>query len=196
MQTPLAILRSKLDLMIQEPGLNESQTRQVQAMYQALARMTKLNQSLLLLTKIENNQFSKTEIFPLDQLVREKLLQFEELAAAQGVEFETELEEIPIRMNHYLADTLLNNLIGNAVRHNKKDGRIIISLREGQFRIANTGVPEALPGEYLYQRFHKGERSEGVGLGLAIVKQICDHHALTIQYSFRSPFHEFRISIP
>ncbi|MBS1934080.1 MAG: HAMP domain-containing histidine kinase, partial [Bacteroidetes bacterium] len=57
MQTPLAILNSKLDLLIQEPNLNESQTKQLQSMYDAMSRLTNLNRSLLLLTKIENNQF-------------------------------------------------------------------------------------------------------------------------------------------
>ena len=51
MQTPLAIINSKLDLMIQDQGLEERHLRQLQAMYDAVGRLSKLNQSLLLLTK-------------------------------------------------------------------------------------------------------------------------------------------------
>src|SRR5882724_6106502 len=61
MQTPLAIINSKLDLMIQDPDLDQKHHRPIQAMYDAIGRLRQLNQSLLLLTKIENNQFVHTE---------------------------------------------------------------------------------------------------------------------------------------
>ena len=193
MQTPLAILNSKLDLLIQEPDLNESQTKQLQAMYDAMSRMTKLNQSLLLLTKIENNQFTKASPIRLDILVQEKISQLEDLINAKHLHVKKELQETIVKMDDYLADILLNNLIGNAIRHNDDHGMINIFSDGKKLVISNTGAGFDFDEKNIFDRFKKGDGSEGIGLGLAIVKQICDNYGFTISYSFNDRFHEFLI---
>ncbi len=120
MQTPLAIINSKLDLMIQDQGLEEKHHRQLQAMYDAVGRLSKLNQSLLLLTKIENNQFVHTDPIALAPLIGDKLLQLEDLIRERRLEVYTNLDRASVRMNAYLADILLNNLLVNAIRHNTR----------------------------------------------------------------------------
>lgn len=193
MQTPLAILNSKLDLMIQEPNLNESQTKQLQSMYDAMGRLTKLNQSLLLLTKIENNQFNKAAPHGLDNLIKEKLSQLEDLIAAKHLQVNTDLRETIVQMDDYLADILLNNLLGNAIRHNNDNGIINISLNNSELKISNSGPTFSLDNKNIFDRFKKGQSSEGIGLGLAIVKQICDNYGFAISYSFENNMHYFSI---
>ena len=139
MQTPLAIINSKLDLMIQDQELEEKHHRQLQAMYDAVGRLSKLNQSLLLLTKIENNQFVHTDPVALAPLIGEKLLQLEDLISARRLSVHTALDRTSVKMNAYLADILLNNLLVNAIRHNQDGGSISIQLREEKLSIVNSG---------------------------------------------------------
>jgi signal transduction histidine kinase len=195
MQTPLAILNSKLDLLIQEPNLNESQTKQLQSMYDAMSRLSKLNQSLLLLTKIENNQFTKVDPIRFDVLIREKLLQLEDLIMAKHLQVQTDLKETIVEIDNYLADILLNNLLGNAIRHNYENGNINISLDETKMIISNSGSSFNFTEKNIFERFSKSENSEGIGLGLAIVKQICDNYGSAIGYSFENGVHSFRIQL-
>ncbi len=193
MQTPLAILNSKLDLLIQEPGLNESHTKQLQSMYDAIARLTKLNQSLLLLTKIENNQFQKIKKLRVDVLIREKLSQLEDLINARHLKVHDQLQPVVINMNEYLADILLNNLINNAIRHNEENGIIEMMLDEDRLLVGNTGASLNFDASLVFDRFKKADQSEGAGLGLAIAKQICDNYQFGISYSFKNKLHYFEI---
>jgi signal transduction histidine kinase len=193
MQTPLAILNSKLDLLIQEPNLNESQTKQLQSMYDAMRRLAKLNQSLLLLTKIENNQFTKVNSLRVDMLIREKLQQLEDLIIARHLTMQTELNETIVELDDYLADILLNNLLGNAIRHNDDQGNIRISLNQDEMVISNTGSAFGFNENNIFERFQKSGNSEGIGLGLAIVKQICDNFGFMIFYFFENGVHHFKI---
>src|SRR5882762_617224 len=176
MQTPLAIINSKLDLMIQDQGLGERHLRQLQAMYDAVGRLSKLNQSLLLLTKIENNQFAHADPVALAPLIEDKMVQFEDLIKARNLTVQTILENGKLRMNTYLADILLNNLLINAIRHNRDGGQLDIRLGEDALVISNTGPALLFDPATIFDRFTKGHHSDGTGLGLAIVKQICDNY--------------------
>lgn len=193
MQTPLAVLNSKLDLLIQEPGLLEPHTKQLQAMYDAMGRLTNLNKSLLLLAKIENSQFKSIAVVQIDVLINEKLSQFEDLISAKHLEVNAKLQPVQASMDGYLADILLNNLLGNAVKHNHENGVIQISLNEEKLKIANTGPLFDFDKEQIFDRFKRGEQSEGTGLGLAIVKQICDNYGFMVSYSRNNTLHLFEI---
>ncbi|HVZ55990.1 MAG TPA: HAMP domain-containing sensor histidine kinase [Chitinophagaceae bacterium] len=193
MQTPLAVINSKLDLLIQDQGLNEKQIRQLQAMYDAVGRLSRLNQSLLLMTKIENEQFLETEPVDLKELTEKKLVELEDLVQAGGLTLTASLESVRTAMNPFLADILLNNLLINAIRHNVAGGSIAVTLRAGEFRVRNTGNPLPFEEQQLFDRFQKGPRSQGVGLGLAIVRQICDHMHLVVGHEYAEGWHSFSI---
>jgi signal transduction histidine kinase len=193
MQTPLAILNSKLDLLIQEPNLSEAQTKQLQAMYDAMSRLTNLNKSLLLLTKIENNQFKTTTLLQFDELIKNKLNQLEDLLLVKHLKLTVELQSVNLQMDNYLADILLNNLIGNAIRHNIENGAINITLTKEYFQICNSGPAFDFDRAHIFDRFKKNDNSDGTGLGLAIVKQICDNYGFEISYSFANNLHCFKI---
>jgi len=196
MQTPLAIINSKLDLMIQNPALGEQHLRQVQDMYDAVGRLSKLNQSLLLLTKIENNQFVLADHLPLAPLIGKKIHQFEDLLRSRRLSVETELGPGQIRMNAFLCDILLNNLLSNAIRHNLDEGRVTIRLQNSSFLIGNTGPALHFDPLTIFDRFTKGSHSDGTGLGLAIAKQICDNYGYTLHYSYLESMHWVEIRFP
>jgi signal transduction histidine kinase len=196
MQTPLAIINSKLDLMIQDQRLGEQHLRQLQAMYDAVGRLSRLNQSLLLLTKIENKQFAHTDPVVLASLIEEKLVQFEDLIRARGLTVHTALDNGNLRINAYLADILLNNLLINAIRHNMEGGQIDIRLQEDALQVSNTGPALLFDPATIFDRFTKGHHSEGTGLGLAIVKQICDNYGFPLSYSYNKDRHSIHVDLP
>ena len=194
MQTPLAIINSKLDLLIQEPGLGLEHHRPIQAMYDAIGRLRQLNQSLLLLTKIENNQFGATEPVDLAALIGKKLEQLEDPMKTRRLVVHTDLDRLQLPINGYLADILLNNLLTNAIRHNQDDGQVSIRLREQGLRVSNTGAVLGFDPSTIFDRFTKGAHSGGTGLGLAIVRQICDNYHFGLEYSYTDEQHTIDIT--
>jgi len=194
MQTPLAILNSKLDLLIQDTGLSKEHHRPIQAMYDAISRLRQLNQSLLLLTKIENNQFGETESVDLAPLIEAKLQQLEDPVKDRRLAVHTDLAPLQLAMNGYLADILLNNLLTNAIRHNQDGGAVNIRLGERNLRVSNSGAALGFDPAKIFDRFTKGAHSGGTGLGLAIVRQICDNYHFGLQYYYQDEVHTIDIS--
>ena len=193
MQTPLAILNARLDLLIQNENISEKEIGQLQEMYRAVNRLTRLNKSLLLLTKIENRQFSETESVQLDQIIEEKIIQFTDLISARNITIEKEIQPAGLKMNHQLAEIVINNLLINAINHNHENGTITISLEHDELMISNTGSPLIVEPEKVFERFQKSGNSEGLGLGLAIVKQICDQYNFIIRYTQNEDLHIIRL---
>jgi signal transduction histidine kinase len=195
-QTPIAIIRSKLDLMIQDEKLTEHQSQTLQGAYNAAQKLARINQSLLLLAKIENNQYEETETIDLGNKLEEKLSDFQELWQAQQIIVSASLQNTVIKMNNDLAEILLNNLLSNATKHNLPGGSIDIELHDFTLRITNSSPSGALDGKDLYHRFFKSSQgNEQTGLGLSLIKQICDSSGFRISYSFRGEKHTFVISL-
>lgn len=193
-QTPLAVIRSKLDLMIQDESLTEKQSDALQAAYNSVQKLTKLNQSLLMLAKIENNQYQDMTTVDLKNKMEEKIADFRELWAAQQFGIVADLNSATVIMNEELFDVLLNNLLSNATKYNFNGGQINVTLNEDQLKIANTSNSPALNTALLYQRFTKlSYGNENNGLGLSIIKQICDTSGFKIEYDFKNQMHIFII---
>jgi signal transduction histidine kinase len=193
MQTPLAIINSKLDLMIQDSNVGEKHHWPVQAMYDAIGRLRQLNQSLLLLTKIENNQFEQVGSVDLAGLIQEKLVQLEDPIRDRRLAVRTDLARLELPVNGDLADILLNNLLTNAIRHNFNGGEVDIRLGERSLSISNSGPAPGFDPATIFDRFVKGSHSGGTGLGLAIVRQICDNYRFPVSYNYEDQLHTIAI---
>lgn len=191
LQTPLAIISSKLDLLIQDENLSEKQEAKIMSAYAALKRMSQLNQSLLLSAKIGNQQFTTANTISFKQKINEKLDQFHELWEGR-ISIKAILDESFVIMNKDLNETLINNLLSNATKHNMENGFIEIELSPGTLSIKNPGIDKPLDPAKIFQRFYKSEQNSlGNGLGLSIIKQICDASGLKIEYSFQKNLHCF-----
>lgn len=193
-QTPLAVIRSKLDLIVQDESLTQKQSEALQAAYNSLQKLTRLNQSLLLLAKIENNQFETIQSVDLKSMLQEKVADFNELWQTENILLHADLLPAVVRMNKDLAEILINNVLSNATRHNYNRGEISIILTKDFLEVANTSKQPMLIETMLYRRFLKSiHRSDSNGLGLSIIKQICDTSEFSIQYSFDENKHRFVI---
>jgi signal transduction histidine kinase len=194
MQTPLAVITSKLDTLIQDESLKPDLYDQVNDIYAATGKLSRLNQSLLLIVKIENNLIEDVEELRLDILITEKIKQFHELLIDNGIEVISGIAEKQIVGSKYLVEILLNNLFSNAIRHNTKNGHIIIRLNNRELIFQNDGQPEPLNADQVFERFQKGKKSEGTGLGLALIKNICTKYGWQVTYFYSNALHGFRIS--
>ena len=191
MQTPLAIINSKLELLVQSEKLSEEQMHLIKPVYEATTRMSKLNQGLLLISKIDNNQFSSTEKIEIEKIIEKNLENFEEIIQMKNIEVRKEIDEpVVLIMNKSLADILISNLITNSIKHNVQNGHINILLSRKKLRISNTGQPLSIDPQKLFERFRKSDRSgDSVGLGLAIVKEIINLYQFTIEYLLSDSIH-------
>lgn len=194
--TPIAVINSKLDSLIQTENFNDKQSKLLNDLYTAVNRLNRLNQSLLLLVKIENRIEHSEELINLQDLLKEMIVQFDEIFQDKKIELTSTLQNKEIHASRYLMDILLNNLVSNAIRHNYIGGKIDIVLTEESLIISNTGNDEALHEDEIFKRFHKSSGSEGTGLGLTISRQICENFDFSLNYQFNTPFHTFTVSFP
>jgi len=194
--TPIAVINSKLDTLIQTDNFSERQSTILNDLYTSVNRLNRLNQSLLLLVKIENKLDHGHELIDLHALIMEMIVQFDEIFQDKKLKLNCSLAPKNIYASRYLVDILMNNLVSNAIRHNHIGGEINIELTEQSLTIANTGESTALNNDDIFKRFHKSSRSEGTGLGLTISRQICENFGCTLNYQFVTPYHSFTIAFP
>ena len=190
-QTPLAIINSKMELLLQGGEMKEKQLKTVADAYDASNRLSRLNKTLILLAKIENRQFPESKAVNPAELIDLQLENLEDLILSKKINVIKRLDDqATIQMNPYLAEILLVNLIKNAVRHNITGGELIIELSNKRLQIANSGLPLKMDPEMLFKRFHKSSSSpESLGLGLAIVQKICNLYDFKIGYSYLNDMH-------
>ncbi|MEX8548317.1 MAG: sensor histidine kinase [Mucilaginibacter sp.] len=191
--TPIAVINSKLDTLIQTDNFSQRQSELLSDLYGTVSRLKRLNKAMLLLVKIENGLIEEEQMISLKEMVTETIASFQELFLDKDLEVGCELENKEIRANNYLIEVLLNNLIGNAIRHNYANGKIKLTLNHDCLMIQNTGKNMALNDKEIFRRFNKSSGSEGSGLGLTIAKQICENYHYQFSYAFYPPFHTFKI---
>lgn len=194
-QTPLSIIKTKLELLSQSESLDDAQVQAIKAINTATSRLAKLNQSLLLLTKIENRQFMETEAVNISMIISQYLENFEELAEAKNIRIQRNMkDEVIINMNESLAGILISNIISNAIKHNLDNGTIEIKLSENELIVSNTGITPLKKTTQLFERFQKDSASgDSLGLGLAIVKKICEMSGFLVSYNYVNNLHSIEV---
>ncbi len=194
LQTPLAILKNKLDLLLQSNDLTENQYHIAEEMNKALIRSSRINRGLLLLAKIENNQFDISEDIHFDTLAVQRLEALKEHFEEKKISLQTNIESCSIlKGNIILTETLINNLLINAIRHTEPGGDVKVEVSESGFSVSNTGV-KPLNQDLLFKRFSRlSSDNSGSGLGLPIVREICNFHGWIVRYEFDGQYHNFSI---
>jgi signal transduction histidine kinase len=185
LQTPLAIMKNKLELLIQSPNLKEQEMELIQSIFEAIRRLSMLNKGLILISKIENRQFSETEKVSIDSVVSDLIQLMEEQIQEREINTEFQIgNNIILYTNPVLIEILLSNLISNSIKHNINRGNLKITLTGDQLILQNTGKALSRPASSMFDRFKKDSVSENsVGLGLAIVKKICEMLEFEIEYT-------------
>ena len=195
LQTPLAILKNKLDILLQNQDLTEKQYQIAEEMNRALSRSSRINKNLLLLAKIDNKQFD-SETFHLNEVLNQSLEILQEHFEQKNISVNTEISDnVKVNGNIGLTEVLINNLIINAIRHTSINGSILIRLSQSEFEVSNSGTGK-LNGDLLFKRFSRFSKdNNGSGLGLAIVREICKSQNWTIDYRFENNNHIFSVKL-
>ena len=195
LQTPLAISINKLELLAENEKLSEQQMLTLAVTLDNLERMTRLNKSLLLLSKIENKQFIEEENIQINEILDEISIGFSDLLEHKNLKIKKIFEEdISVKMNKDLAIILFTNLIKNAILHSEKNSEIELKISSNKTIINNISSTPKLDEEKLYTRFYKtGKQKNSTGLGLAIAKAITDKYALSLTYHYNNK-HNFTVT--
>ena len=196
MQTPLAISLNRLEMLMDDDALTERQLAELIKTHQTLTHLTRLNKSLLLLFKIDNNQFIEETTVSFRQLVEKYLDDYKEVYMHKHIQVTCQVvSDFTVQMNDMLANMLITNLLKNAFVHNVESGKLRIEIQKEYFSIQNSGVSTPLDSVKIFQRFYQQQKNEGnTGLGLAIADAVCKHSALALEYIYHTGVHEFRIS--
>lgn len=194
MQTPLAICRNRLEMLMEDDTLTEKQLSELMKTHRTLENLTRLNKSLLLLCKIENRQFTDVKPICLNELLLYYLDDYKEVYAYRRVQVNVRVEDcFRLEMSESLATVLLTNLLKNAFVHTSEGGIIELTFTASSFEICNTGEAP-LDKDRIFERFYKEGKKEGsTGLGLALVDSICKAYRLHLSYRFEDGMHIFTI---
>lgn len=193
LQTPLAVLGTRIEWMIDNTQLTEEQFAELTKMRQSLHRLSRLNRTLLLISKIENAQFNEKHDVDVVELIENELEIYKEIYAGKEIVCGTALPaRFIVSMDESLATTLVTNLIKNAFLHTADGGTIDISLKDGTLTVSNSGE-EALDTTRLFDRFYTSGKSGSTGLGLALVKSIAEFYRFGLDYSFTHGRHCFGV---
>jgi signal transduction histidine kinase len=195
MQTPLAIMHTKTESLMQSDNLSNSQLQQIRAIYLAAQRLSKLNKTLLLLSKIENQQFKEKEKILINDVINKHLEIFEDFIKNKKIEVSLKSTlDVKIMANPLLFDMVISNLISNAIKHNVEKGSIEILTTDLFLSFSNSGKPLKIPSSSLFERFKKESASpNSFGLGLAIVKKVCVNYNWKINHSYIEDQHNMTI---
>lgn len=192
LMTPIGILQNKIENLMGEPEVSEFVQDRLIGMQRTLNRLKRIVHSLLLISRIDNDQFSKKDIVSATELFGDVLDEISHRLSEKQISLSMNLSEHIVfqNINRDLLFQMVYNLLNNAIKYNKPDGKINISDRilEGEayeIDIEDTGIGiSSNEVSTIFNRFKKANNSEdgaGYGLGLSIVKSISDYHQITIR---------------
>ncbi len=195
MQTPLAVIRNKIEKFLSDEKLLAVHGETVQTIYKQVNHLSQLGAVLNLITRIENGEFQNRKSITTKPLIEEHLESVKELAELKGLHFRSELSPYhTFTIDPYLFELILKNLVRNAIQHASENSEIGLKTFNDTLQISNAGPPLDFPPEQLFKRFVKRKSNgETLGLGLALVKKICDLNGLGVTYSYQKGRHIFEI---
>jgi signal transduction histidine kinase len=196
LQTPIALLKSKLDLLIQQKTISPEISEILKGIEAPLSRLSRINKNLLVLAKVENHQYSDKEQIDVTEYLESALILFEDYIDEKQLRLSNDItESIVVNVNAFLIETLIQNLLSNAIRHTPKGGQITVSYQHTSFQVRNSGK-ESLDKSRLFERFSTTTNDKvSSGLGLAIIQEIAKKYGWRLTYNFESSFHVFSLCL-
>ncbi|MEW6005256.1 MAG: HAMP domain-containing sensor histidine kinase [Stygiobacter sp.] len=181
-QTPISVIKSKLELLLQNNDLSEDDLSLLGTSLKNLNKLERINKSILLLNKLEHKELFESVQLNLAEETKNVLNDYNDFISTKNLTINLLIDQnLTITANQSLINILLSNLISNAIKHNVNNGKINIELKNNELIISNTGQTSGVNPEKYFERFYKeSASSDSVGLGLTIVKKICDLYGLKI----------------
>lgn len=189
-QTPLAVISSKIEHSMNDENLSSEQAKRLGDALKAVNKLYNLNRGLVLLSRLENRQYSQNEKVNIVELVHQRTGYFSDFIENKNLDLsENYPNQIVVDIDPSLCEILIDNILKNAIRHNIHNGKILISTKAQTLIISNTGeVPKGSTDDF-FNRFYTQKTNESLGLGLSIVKKICEYYNFDIHYHYENGFH-------
>jgi signal transduction histidine kinase len=196
LQTPIAVCRTKLELLANDPSLGEGHLEQIASVLGTLDRLAGLNRTLLLLARIDNHGFTDSMEIDAGVLVRRLAEDYSEVYGHKNLTVDINQDTVlKVGMNETLASVLCGNLLKNAFVHSPEGGRIEVKIASGTLSVSNDARGGPLDPVVIFRRFYRSANQEGsVGLGLALVESICRLYGLSVRYDFAEGRHIFSVA--
>ncbi len=118
LQTPIALLKSKMDLLIQEKNISPEILEIINSIEAPLSRLSRINKNLLVLAKVENHQYIDLEQIDIKANLESVINLFEDYLDEKQLQVSYSVSQtIVVHANSFLIETLMHNLLSNAIRH-------------------------------------------------------------------------------
>ncbi|RWU04986.1 ATP-binding protein [Pedobacter chitinilyticus] len=189
--TPISILNGRLENILASETLAVEHEEKIMASLKTLSRLKSIINSLLLISKVENEQYVKKDQIVIRQELEDIYEDLTERISDKRITYENQTQEDFIFLgNQPLIHTLLINIINNAIKYSKNAGKIVISdqLTEVAYTLSITDNGIGMENEIVKKAFHRFERENneevsGLGLGLAICNSIAKFHHISLDIS-------------
>lgn len=168
--TPLSALRLNTGMLKKEMPENQKIVRIEQSVQTILNLQSNLRAYLA-------HQTNQKEEFSLKAIVDERVLYLSKLY--ESINFQTDIQDRKLTCNKDAFVRILDNLLSNAAKYNKKEGSVLLTCKDGVLAIKDTGIGIKNPDK-VFNRFYK-EHARGMGIGLHIVKKLCDELGIKIR---------------
>lgn len=186
--TPISILMVRMENLLNEEELSADGENKVFANLKTLNRLKSIINSLLMISKIEHHQYSRSDQISIKEVVEDVVNELDHRLLMKNLSIEISVPtDFDFTGNASLINILITNLISNAIKYNVQNGKIRISSNMDrkcfELRISDTGKGiEEVQLKQIFNRFEQLNRGEeeGHGLGLAIVKHIADFHGIEV----------------
>jgi signal transduction histidine kinase len=197
LQTPLAVINSKIEILLQTENLDENQMNILSDIYNASIKLSKINKSLIYLAMLDKRRFETNQSVCFNEIINENIAMFDEFIKNKNLQINIEnTQKVNIKFNRELANVLISNLIKNAAKHNVNEGFISINLQKDFLEISNSSYYKSENPEDFFQRFKKeNSNAHSLGIGLSMVKKICDIFEMPISYKVIGDIHILKISL-
>lgn len=195
LQTPLAVCGNRLEMLLDRPDLNEEIAEEMVKLHRSLQHLIRLNKTLLLLSRIENDQFPPVDEVDMTSVLKDSLGLNEEIYAHKLINSSIDVQGTFVcRINEQMASMLVGNLVKNAFVHSAPGAEIKVSVSADGFAVRNHG-DAPLDKSRVFHRFYlPGGRREGsTGLGLALAYSVCERSGLSLTYDFEENHHIFSV---
>ena len=194
-QTPLAVISSKIEQCMQDSSLSENQALLLGDANKSLNKLFNLNKGLSLLSKLDNKQYHTADEININTIIKERVGYFSDFIENKNIQLsELYSKNIFTHMDIALAEILIDNLLKNAIKHNFENGKIFIKTEENTLTISNTGEEPDVSTECFFNRFYSKNTNDSLGLGLSIVKKIIDYYQFKIEYIYSNGEHQISIN--
>ena len=204
--TPISVLRSKLENLLIRSDIGSEISTKIEESLKTLHRLQSLVNSLLLIARIESQQYLRDESFSVNEVLHEIISEIIPIAEDAGIIIKEEFEnDFHIKSaNRSLLFSMFYNILNNAVKNTPSQGEVIVktTLYENNYTVTITDTGKGMTETQmstLFSRFKTkvGNNPDGIGIGLAIAKSIADFHGIEIlvnsiimkntSFSFRFP---------